>query len=206
MTATPMDRPLSGYQPLTVLAQAFIAPALSPGGYAVDATVGNGHDSLFLARSIGPEGHLFGFDVQASAIDLTFRRLRQVELDAGVSLFHEGHERLAERLAGEYGGRIQAIMFNLGYLPGGDKGVTTRSETTLAALQACEALLMPGGRLTILAYTGHPGGEREAETVELWLNGLDPAQWLWHGIRPESMHRPPRLHCCERTPGRPGLE
>ena len=195
-----MDRAPPGYQPLTDLAQAFIAPALAYGGYAVDATVGNGHDSLFLARGIGPGGRLYGFDVQAAAIDLTLGRLQQEGLAAGASLFHEGHERLAERLAGECGGRIQAIMFNLGYLPGGDRGVITRRETTLAALQACETLLMPGGRLTILAYTGHPGGETEADTVELWLNGLDPAQWLWHGIRPETRRSPPQLYCGERTP------
>ncbi|MBU0500176.1 MAG: class I SAM-dependent methyltransferase [Gammaproteobacteria bacterium] len=193
-----IERTETGYQPLTALAQGFIAPALTPGGFAVDATLGNGQDCLFLAQGVAPNGLVFGFDIQVGAIDLTRQRLGPAGLESFVRLFHEGHERMGERLAGRYLGRIQAIMFNLGYLPGGDKGLVTRSDTTRQALDACDILLKPGGRLSILAYTGHPGGDCEADLVEKWLNGLDPARWRHETIRPESARRPPRLHCCER--------
>ena len=63
-------------------------------------------------------------------------------------------------------------MFNLGYLPGGDKNRTTGISTTLAALEASFMLLTTGGRITILAYTGHPGGQEETEAVKEWVRGL----------------------------------
>lgn len=188
-----------GYISLTEQARTFITPALAAGGYAIDATLGNGHDALFLARGVAPDGKVFGFDIQAAAIANTRRRLQSAGLDDLFFPCHEGHENMAERLLEAYGQRFHAIMFNLGYLPGGDKGTTTHGKSTLAALRACEELLRPGGRLTILAYVGHPGGTSEAELVAQWALGLDPALWHHHCLCPESAHNPPRLHCCERT-------
>ena len=69
-------------------------------------------------------------------------------------------------------GRVQAVMFNLGYLPGGDKQRTTGASTTLAALQSALSLLAPGGVISLLAYTGHPGGREEAELVKGWASAL----------------------------------
>lgn len=187
-----------GYISLTEQARAFIAPALAAGGYAIDATLGNGHDALFLARGIAPDGKVFGFDIQAAAIANTRQRLQSAGLDNLLLPYHEGHEHMAGRLLGAHGQRFHAIMFNLGYLPGGDKVTTTHGKSTLVALRACEGLLRLGGRLAILAYVGHPGGTSETEIVAQWVLELDPVLWRHHCFYPESAHNPPRLYCCEK--------
>ncbi|MGR9100640.1 MAG: class I SAM-dependent methyltransferase, partial [Gammaproteobacteria bacterium] len=99
------------------------------GGYdvAVDATVGNGHDLLFLAECVGQEGRVYGFDVQQSALDAARERLDKTGSGTRVTLFLCGHESMYDRIPAADRGRIAAVMFNLGYLPGGDKTVTTRA-------------------------------------------------------------------------------
>ncbi len=157
------------------VAHALLAEVLTPGAVAVDATLGNGHDTLFLARQVGPAGHVYGFDVQQAALDQTRRRLAEAGLAERCTLFRCGHEQMAEVLPAAVRGRVQAVTFNLGYLPGGsDRSVITRPDTTLPALEAALALLAPGGRLTVVLYTGHPGGAGEARAVEDWAASLDP--------------------------------
>ncbi|ARA92157.1 MAG: methyltransferase domain-containing protein [Bacteroidetes bacterium] len=157
------------------VAHALLAEVLAPGAVAIDATLGNGHDTLFLARQVGPGGHVYGFDVQQAALDQTRRRLAEAGLVERCTLFRRGHEQMAEVLPAAVRGRVQAVTFNLGYLPGGpDRSVITRPATTLPALEASLALLAPGGRLTVVLYTGHPGGADEARAVEDWAASLDP--------------------------------
>lgn len=156
-------------------AHQLIATVLRPGDIAIDATVGNGHDTLFLATQVGASGKVYGFDIQEQALDTAYQRLQQAGQTAPVSLYHAGHELLAILLPESVAGRVKAVMFNLGYLPGGDKGRTTGASTTLAALQAALALLGPGGVISLLAYTGHPGGRQEAELVKAWAAAL-PAE------------------------------
>ena len=115
----------------TELAQLVLRQTIKPGDWAVDATVGNGHDTLFLAQRVGPPGRVFGFDVQAAALASAAERV--LGLDQ-ITLFHAGHEHLAERLPAEAKGRLAAAMFNLGYLPGGSHEIVTRTQTTLAGL------------------------------------------------------------------------
>jgi len=91
---------------------------------------------------------------------------------AQVSLYHAGHETMGLLLPQTAQGRVKAVMFNLGYLPGGDKWRTTGASTTLAALQSALSLLAPGGLISLLAYTGHPGGREEAELVKAWAGSL----------------------------------
>ncbi|MDF1658448.1 MAG: class I SAM-dependent methyltransferase, partial [Verrucomicrobiales bacterium] len=136
----------------------------------VDATVGNGHDTLFLASLVGPEGKVIGFDIQQEAITQTAER---TAANGQVTLHRAGHERMAEFLSGS----IQAAMFNLGYLPGGDKAVTTHSATTLAALSAATEFLSEGGIITVALYTGHPGGSNEAGSVIQWARELPQDQY-----------------------------
>lgn len=149
-----------------------LAPRLRPGDAVVDATAGNGHDSLFLAQSVLPGGNVFVFDVQAAAIDSTRRRLAEHGFaeGAGLTLIHAGHEELAERLPPTLRGCLRAIMFNLGFLPGGDKSLITGAETTLRALETALDWLAEDGVLTLVAYPGHDGGHQEAAAVEAWLS------------------------------------
>jgi 16S rRNA C1402 N4-methylase RsmH len=157
---------------LTELAHNILKQYLKPGDFAIDATTGNGHDSCFLAQQVGVEGRVFAFDIQQQALDNAADRLRAQALTEQVTFIHRGHEHLLDALSPVYLGKIQAVMFNLGYLPGGDKQLTTTDITTLPALEQAAALLSPGGIITVLAYRGHPGGQEEAHAVEQILGAL----------------------------------
>jgi predicted methyltransferase len=154
---------------LTQLAQQRIAAVVRDGDYAVDATVGNGHDTLFLARQVGSSGHVWGFDLQAAALDATRHRLMEHGLSERVTLIRDGHQHLAKHLPAAARGQLAAAMFNLGYLPGSDKRITTAPESTLTALGAARDQLRRGGLLSVLAYRGHCGGQEEADAVQRWL-------------------------------------
>ncbi len=172
-----LDQPPEREKPssprLTDTAHLAICRNLYPGAYAVDATVGNGHDTLFLARHVGPGGHVHGFDIQAGAIEIARGRIEDAGLASLATLHPCGHEEMLDALPEDMAGNTSAILFNLGYLPGGDKSVTTLSETTLLALeQAWGTFLAPGGILSVLAYPGHPAGRPEAESVLAWLGRL----------------------------------
>lgn len=153
-------------------AHQLLAGVLLEGDIAIDATVGNGHDTLFLAGRVGATGKVYGFDIQQQALDSAWQRLEQAGEVAQVSLYHAGHETMGLLLPQTAQGRVNAVMFNLGYLPGGDKRRTTGASTTLAALQSALSLLAPGGLISLLAYTGHPGGREEAELVKAWAGSL----------------------------------
>lgn len=155
-------------------AHRLLTELLQSGDIAIDATVGNGHDTLFLAQQVGELGKVYGFDIQQQALDSAWQRLEQVGEAQQVSLYHAGHETMGFMVPESAQGRVMAVMFNLGYLPGGDKGRTTAASTTLAALQAAVTLLAPGGVISLLAYTGHPGGREEAELVKGWAASLPP--------------------------------
>lgn len=151
---------------LTERAHHWLRSCLAPGDLAVDATAGNGHDTLFLARAVGPAGCVVALDVQQVAVDATARRLAAFEGPrAPVELRLGDHGDLQRYLGGR---RARSVVFNLGYLPGGARPVTTLAERTLVGLQSALAALEPGGLLSVLAYPGHPGGRREAAQVLAW--------------------------------------
>lgn len=153
----------------------FLRERLRPGDRVVDATCGNGQDTLFLAELVGETGHVWAFDIQEEALRRTGERLVAAGLDKRVNLLHAGHERLAELVAGP----IAAAVFNLGYLPAGDRSVTTAADTTITALRLAAELLAGGGLLLIAVYTGHDGGE-EWEAVRGWASGLHPYEFnVW---------------------------
>jgi SAM-dependent methyltransferase len=143
------------------------------GQYAIDATCGNGHDTLLLARLVGAGGHVWGFDIQEQALVETGRRLDEAELSNRVTLLHSGHEELARQIAVP----VQVVLFNLGYCPGGDRGIVTRPETTVSALEQALHLLAAGGIVVVTIYPGHDGGAEEQSSVERWAAQLDPRAW-----------------------------
>ncbi len=154
---------------LTERAHVAVAGHLQPGALAVDATAGNGHDTAFLAERVGPAGHVWAFDVQAEALAATRARLDACGLLERVTLLHRGHEGWREALPPELRGQLTAVMFNLGYLPGGDQRRVTSPVTTLAALNEAVAWLAPGGIVSLLVYRGHAGGLEEHAAIERWL-------------------------------------
>jgi methylase of polypeptide subunit release factors len=146
----------------------FLRSATRPGDVVVDATCGNGHDTLFLARLVGSEGKVWAFDVQEDALSAAEKLLRGEGCLPWVRLVRDGHERIAEHVREP----VRAAVFNLGFLPGREEGVVTRPDTTLSALEQATELLLPGGIITIAIYTGHPGGAEEAAAVGQWSAGL----------------------------------
>ncbi|MGZ4998820.1 MAG: class I SAM-dependent methyltransferase [Methylomonas sp.] len=146
---------------------------LRPGDIAVDATLGNGHDTVFLAELVGDEGRVFGFDVQAQALENTQQRLERQNLQTRVALCHASHAEMLKFIPLNLHGVIRAIMFNLGYLPGADKAMITQTASTLAALDAACCLLAKKAVITVLAYPGHPGGDQETRELASWCARLD---------------------------------
>lgn len=180
-------------------AHRLVTNALSPGGIAVDATVGNGHDTVVLSEAVGGEGCVYGFDVQDEAIARTKDRLETETASAKIHLHQVGHEEMAAHLPEEQHGRVGAVMFNLGYLPGSDSSRTTRPKTTVSALSAAVELLRPGGVVTIVIYTGHDGGPEEADAVDTWATAL--SQQAFDVLSYRFMNRknnPPRLVAIEK--------
>ena len=155
----------------TALAQAILKPMIRLGDLVIDATAGNGHDTVFLAECVGPRGRVMAFDVQEAA--LVSARCR-VDGTRWVEFFHESHVTM-DRHAAE--GSVAAVMFNLGFLPGEDHGLTTETGETLAALEVAARLLKPGGVLAVTCYPGHPAGAGEAMAVENWLTCRTADGW-----------------------------
>jgi len=150
----------------------FLSRHIEQGDTVIDATLGNGHDALFLAGHIGDEGHLFGFDIQAEAINNTLKQLANHQLDHRATLIMKSHAYMADFIPERFHGHVKCIMFNLGYLPGSDKSVTTLPESTLSALAVALKLLAENGVISILAYSGHPGGADEYSAVKTWAAQL----------------------------------
>jgi predicted methyltransferase len=136
------------------------------GDVVIDATVGNGWDTQILANCVGEEGLVYGFDIQQVALDVA--RVRLGNGVGNVRLLLAGHETMRDHIEPPHQGAIRAVTFNLGYLPGGEKELTTKVSTTMAAIQQALELLMPGGLLTVVCYS-HPEGRAERESVESYL-------------------------------------
>jgi len=187
----------------TDLAHLMMRRTLRAGDWAVDATAGNGHDTLLLAELVGPTGRVFGFDVQEAALTATARRAGHLPQ---VMLFQAGHEELAERLpntgsaSGPTSGgvRLSGVMFNLGYLPGAPRDITTRAETTIAGLEQALARLRAHGLVTLVLYPGHPGGAEEAAAVRSHVQGLGEGLAVSRYARLNSMRPAPELLAIER--------
>lgn len=150
-----------------------LAQAVQKGDTVIDATMGNGHDTLFLCQLVGEEGKVIAFDVQQQAVESTRERLREHGVLDRATLYHLGHEHMDEANVTN----VSAIVFNLGWLPGGDKSVTTLWETTRLALEKALSLLKQHGVLLLCAYPGHAEGDRERAEVMNFLASLAPQQY-----------------------------
>ena len=152
------------------IAAAAFAHILRPGDSAVDATMGRGRDTLQLCSLVGETGRVYAFDVQPKALEETQALLAAEGMLARASLHLLGHEHMARVVPP--GQRL--VAFNLGWLPGSDKSLTTRVDTTRAAVEAGLALLAPGGLMVICCYPGHPEGKRELDAVTALARELPP--------------------------------
>lgn len=143
------------------------------GDTVVDATMGNGYDTVRLAELVGSEGHVFAFDVQPLAVMHTMQRLEDAGVKERCSLLCCSHAEMARYVPGP----VRCVVFNLGWLPGGDKRITTRWPSTWTAVRAALRLLQPMGVCTICAYPGHAAGDEERRNLVTVLSGLRPQDY-----------------------------
>lgn len=180
-------------------AKQLLAEHTKKGGVTVDATAGNGHDTVDLAKLAGSSGTVYSFDVQERAINSTQEKLLDQKLDDRVVLVNDGHQNLEKHLAEQHWGKIDAAVFNLGYLPGSDKTVSTQAETTIAAIEALLTNLRPGGIIVLVIYHGHESGRQEKETLMAYLAALpqDKADVLQYAFINQK-NQPPFLAAIEK--------
>ncbi len=177
------------------MAKQIVSVVLKPGDTAVDATVGNGRDTVFLARLVGERGRVWAFDIQQQALAAAAKLLEKEGLASRVTLIHRGHEDLARYVDDNVG----AVMFNLGYLPGGDRSLVTRPDTTLLALEAALLKLRPGGVVTVVIYRGHSGGKEEEESLLGFCSKLNQASYtVMHYRMLNQINDPPSLLAIEK--------
>ena len=146
----------------------FILTHLHEGDVAVDFTMGNGHDTEFLSKTVGETGHVFAFDVQEQALASTSEHLRKSGCPDNCTLILDSHHNVKKYVDVP----IKAGMFNLGYLPGSDKTVTTMRETTLPAIEAAISLMDKDAIILVAVYPGHAEGEAEGKLVNEYLASL----------------------------------
>jgi methylase of polypeptide subunit release factors len=168
---------------------------IKEGQIAIDCTVGNGNDTLFLASLVGENGRVYGFDIQNQAIDIAREKLSKAGFAKRVILIKDGHENIDKYIFD----KVDFIVYNLGYLPSGDKSIKTTTFTTLKSLKKSLALLKSSGLLLITCYIGHEGGQEEKEAVEDLLISLNQKEYnvlQFNFINQK--HNPPILYGVEK--------
>jgi hypothetical protein len=163
-----------------ILAHTYWKEHLRPGDVAIDATCGNGRDTLMLAQILleCPDSLLIGLDIQPAALEKTALLLKKSLPDSYLSrvLLHRLCHAQIDSIPLPIQPRL--IVYNLGYLPGSDKTITTQTPTTLQSLQKGALLLASDGAISITCYPGHPEGEKEELEILAWTQLLNPAKWL----------------------------
>jgi len=153
---------------------------LKPGDNVIDATCGNGYDTLFLSQLVleNERGKVIGLDIQERAIQQTTLLLEEKlpsDLKKRVYIFQQSHVYVPP-LVQE--GSIRLIAYNLGYLPGGDKSLTTKTSTTIESINNYFNLLSSDGLISITCYPGHFEGATEEKALLEWVTSFSPHQWI----------------------------
>lgn len=148
--------------------------SIKEGAFCIDATAGKGHDTVFLANLTGPAGKVLAMDIQQQALEAAAALVNKQGLQQQVEFVLDGHEHMAQYAEA---GTVDCIMFNLGYLPGGDHAIATKADTTIAALEQGLKLLKPLGIISLAIYHGGDTGFLERDSVLQWLKRLDHKQY-----------------------------
>ncbi len=203
--ALPINR--SSLIRIVTWSQKLVCEVLNPGDLAIDLTAGKGRDTLALAEAVGHAGQVVSFDTQAGALQQTGELLqghgyaveswtedREIPTGHEIVLVHACHSSLKRLLSR----RAMAITANLGYLPGGDRTLITRPESTLSAITQSLDLLSVGGRLAVTVYPGHCGGMEEAQRVDNLFTTLPRDIWQVLLLRVANRDQAPYLMVAER--------
>ena len=149
---------------------------VTKGDTVIDATCGNGHDTLFLSELVGPEGHVISFDIQQQAIGNTQKKMTEHNIH-NVELVHDNHAHVANHLTAAHMNGIGGAIFNLGYLPGSDKSIITNASSTLISLDTILGFLKPKGVIVLVVYYGHDGGRSEKDALLKHVIQLDQKKY-----------------------------
>lgn len=151
--------------------------AVKEGDTVIDATCGNGNDTVFLSKLVGKSGHVFGFDIQEQAVTNTKNMLAKSGL-SNADIIQDSHSNFIHHIPVDKLTRLGGAIFNLGYLPGSDKSIITRSESTILAVEGILSYLKRNGLVVLVIYHGHEGGTEEKEQLMKYARLLD--QKLFH--------------------------
>jgi SAM-dependent methyltransferase len=163
-------------KPHLVQAFSYWKALLKPQDSVIDATCGNGKDALRLAKLVS-QGHVYAIDIQEAALN----KAKELIPYSNISYHLQSHADLPQ-------GEVKLIVYNLGYLPGGNKSLTTMTSSTLVSLEQAVQRIPIEGALSITCYPGHEEGAREEQAVKAWVKDLDPQKWsiLFHEWREKS--------------------
>jgi|SRR5699024_8279203 len=157
----------------------------------VDGTCGNGNDTLLLASLTGPKGHVYAFDIQEQAIGSTKQKLQENN-HHNITYILDSHSKMNTYIKEEHKGKIAAAIFNLGYLPGSDKSIVTKPDSTIEAVEHLLQYIQKGGLLILVVYHGHTEGKTEKEALLSFAAQLDQKQYdvLQYGFINQVNHPP----------------
>lgn len=173
------------------LSHDFLSQVLDKNSIAIDATMGNGNDTVFLSHLAKK---VYAFDVQEQALIKTKEKLEQLNIK-NVQLILDGHQTIDKYVVGP----IRAAIFNLGYLPSADKTIITKPDTTLEAIGKILDRLEVGGRISIMIYYGHEGGDKEKDAVLNFVKELDQQHFTVMLYQPlNQINAPPFLVMIEK--------
>lgn len=154
---------------ITEIDKLYLENAINEGDIVIDATMGNGYDTKYLAQKVGESGFVYSFDIQQTALKSTKKKLERENLESRVQLILDGHENIDKYVDKP----VSCVLFNLGYLPRADHNIITKPQTTLKALEHSLRLLKPHGIISIAIYTGHEGGMTEKNEIYNFTKELD---------------------------------
>lgn len=152
------------------IAHTFLEQHITPGSFCIDATAGRGRDTAFLCRLVGEQGKVLAFDIQQEAVEATRIRLKEEGLDAIGEVVLDSHIHMDQYAQP---GTVDAVVFNFGYLPGGDHRIFTRPETSIPAVEQGLSLLREGGVLCACVYHGGDTGYEERDALMDYFATID---------------------------------
>lgn len=180
---------------ITEINKIFLEKIVNEGDVVIDATMGNGYDTIYLGSLVGENGKVYSFDVQEEAIISTNKKVEKENFKDRIELILDGHQNLDKYVKEE----VSCVVFNLGYLPRAKHIIITKPHTTLEAIKKSLNILKPNGIISIAIYTGHEGGMDEKEYICEYLNKLDQNEYnVLHMEFTNQINNPPELILIEK--------
>ena len=180
---------------ITEVNKIFLDKIVQKGDIVIDATMGNGYDTIYLGNLVGENGKVYAFDVQEEAIKSTKKKVERAHMTDRVELILDGHQNLDKYVKEE----VSCVVFNLGYLPRAKHVVITKPDTTLEAIKKSLKLLKPNGIISIAAYIGHEGGLEEKNYICEYLDNLNQNEFnVLHMQFTNQINNPPQLILIEK--------